>query len=71
MAKRAFNNYVDPILPNFDPPPPPSSGQAWTFYNPPPLCPRGQNIDKLMMFFNYESKMLCSMVANPVHNGMR
>ena len=26
----AFNNYVDQILPNFDPPPP-SSGQEWTF----------------------------------------
>ena len=29
--KGAFNNYVDQILPNFDPLPP-SSGQLWTFY---------------------------------------
>ena len=34
--KGAFNNYVDQILTNFDPLPP-SSGQVWTFYNPPPL----------------------------------
>ena len=28
-----FNNYVDQMLPNFDPPtPPPSSVQKWTFY---------------------------------------
>ena len=27
----AFNNYVDQIVPNFDPPTP-SSGQKWTFY---------------------------------------
>ena len=31
----SFNNYVDQILTNFDPLPP-SSGQAWTFYIPPP-----------------------------------
>ena len=44
LNKGAFNNYVDQILTNFDPLPP-SSGQAWTFYNPPP-CPRGQKVDK-------------------------
>ena len=42
-GKGSFNNYVDQILTNFDPPP--SSGQAWTFYNPPP-CPRGQKVEK-------------------------
>ena len=36
LNKGAFNNYVDQILTNFDPLPP-SSGQAWTFYIPPPL----------------------------------
>ena len=35
-SKGAFNNYVDQIFTNFDPLPP-SSGQAWTFYIPPPL----------------------------------
>ena len=44
FTKGSFNNYVDQILTNFDPLPP-SSGQAWTFYNPPP-CPRGQKGDK-------------------------
>ena len=36
IYKGAFNNYVDQILTNFDPLLP-SSGQAWTFYIPPPL----------------------------------
>ena len=31
--QEAFNNYVDQILPNFDPLPP-LSGQLWTFYMP-------------------------------------
>ena len=35
LLKGAFNNYVDQILSIFDPLPP-SSGQAWTFYIPPP-----------------------------------
>ena len=29
--KGSFNNYVDQIFPNFDPPSP-SSGQKWTFH---------------------------------------
>ena len=43
--KGAFNNYVDQFWPNFDPLPP-SSGQVWTFYIPPPTCLRGQNGQK-------------------------
>ena len=35
MYQGAFNNYVDQILPIFAPLPP-WSGQAWTFYIPPP-----------------------------------
>ena len=31
LCQEAFNNYVDQILPNFDPLPP-SSGETWTFY---------------------------------------
>ena len=35
-SKGAFNNYVDQILPNFDPQP--SSGQKWTIYILTTLC---------------------------------
>ena len=38
LTKGSFNNYVDQILPNFDPLSP-SSGQLWTFYMIPTLCP--------------------------------
>ena len=50
--KKPFNNYVDQFLHNFYSiftqflPPPPLSGQAWTFYIPPPPCPRGQKGQK-------------------------
>ena len=33
----SFSNYVDQILPDFDPQPP-SSGQKWTFYILSTLC---------------------------------
>ena len=33
----SFNNYVNPILPNFNPLPP-SSGQTWTFQKLSTLC---------------------------------
>ena len=37
VDKGSFNNYVDQILHNFHPPPP-SSGQKWTFYILSTLC---------------------------------
>ena len=52
--KGSFNNYVDQFWPNFDPLPP-SSGQAWTSYIPPP-CPRGQKGQKSTPPIKYSIK---------------
>ena len=47
LAQGTFNNYVDQILPNFDPLPP-SSTQLWTFY----MIPT-RNFEKMTIFGHF------------------